>query len=772
MRKPFARLCAVATLMLATGAIAATPAMAEFGFKDLDVTFTNQDGTPVTQAGSHPYAVTTSLDLNRKIDPKVGETIDDATKDLIGFQIPGLVGEPSVTPRCATRDFLTRNVALEGLGGYPGPECSDSSAVGMTVIRLSQDGVFGEFEFPVFNLEAPPGVAMKVGFWVIGVPITLELGVNSSPPYNVIASLRNISQVVLLSGSDFTLWGDPADPSHDTQRGSCLLVGGSCPADIPRKPFVTVPRACNGPLTTSYEADSWQHPGVWAHASSTTHDAATPPNSQGFGGCGKLGFAPSIAAQPTTKAAESPTGLDFGLSVADEGLTNPTGIANSDIRKTVVTLPEGFSTNPSLAEGLEVCSEADLARETAKSAPGAGCPNASKIGTVEVETPILDENVNGSLFIAKPYENPFNSLLALYIVIKNPTLGIVVKQPLEVVPDPVTGQLTTIADDMPQLPFSHFTLHFREGTRSPLASPPACGSYEAKAELTPWSGGPPVTTTSAFQIITGPNAGPCPSGGLPPFRPGLDRRNPQQRRRALLAPSTCACSEPTANRSSPASRSSCRRGSSASSPASPTAQMRRSPRPRQGPAPSAATKSWPTQAAQPHRRSATPWSEQASAPPWPTPPARSTSPAPTTAPPLDGGDHRRRRSAPSTSAPSWSARPSRSTPRPPKSSSTPPAQTRSPTSSRASRSTPATSAPTSTDRTSSSTRPTATRTSTASTLLGSGLDFGSEADDRPVTVSTPFQAADCAALALQAEAGPEAEGRHQARRPPGLHSRP
>ena len=38
------------------------------------------------------------------------------------------------------------------------------------------------------------------------------------------------------------------------------------------------------------------------------------------------------------------------------------------------------------------------------------------------------------------------------------------------------------------------------------------------------------------------------------------------------------------------------------------------------------------------------------------------------------------------------------------------------------------------------------RTSTASTLLGAGLDFGSEADDRPVTVSTPFQAADCAAL--------------------------
>jgi hypothetical protein len=37
-------------------------------------------------------------------------------------------------------------------------------------------------------------------------------------------------------------------------------------------------------------------------------------------------------------------------------------------------------------------------------------------------------------------------------------------------------------------------------------------------------------------------------------------------------------------------------------------------------------------------------------------------------------------------------------------------------------------------------------TATASTVLGSGLDFASEADDNPVTVSTRFQAADCASL--------------------------
>ena len=77
------------------------------------------------------------------------------------------------------------------------------------------------------------------------------------------------------------------------------------------------------------------------------------------------------------------------------------------------------------------------------------------------------------------------------MVIKNPTLGIIVKQALKVETDPVTGRITTVADDMPQLPFSHFRLHFREGTRSPLAIPPVCGTYNATAVLTPWSGGRP-----------------------------------------------------------------------------------------------------------------------------------------------------------------------------------------------------------------------------------------------------------------------------------------
>jgi len=506
-----ARVLAVAAFALA---LVAPAARASFGLEDFDVTFTNADGSPAIQAGSHPFAMTTTVKLNTRVDPLLGIIPDEEAKDLKIEQIAGLVGDPTATPRCSTRDFVTQ------IPGISATSCPDSSAVGTSKVQVT--GPTFTLVQAVYNLTPPPGVAAKIGFVVLTVPVTIELGVKPGVPYNVSADLPNIPQPVPFYGATVTLWGNPSDPGHDPDRGLCAQKPtGSCSTNASQLPFLTLPRACEGPLQTSYEIDSWQTPGAFAKGGSVGHDDATPPGPLGMSGCAKLGFNPSISAQPTTRAAQSPTGLDFSLDLHDEGLTSPTGLAQSDIEKTEVTLPEGFTVNPSIAEGLEVCTPGQLARETAFSEAGAGCPEASKIGSVEVETPLLEENVNGALYQAAPYDNPFDSLIALYIVIKNEKLGIIVRQPLEVRPDPITGQLTTIADDLPQLPFSHFKLHFREGARSPLASPPGCGSYEARAELTPWAGGQPVTTSSAFQIVSGPESQPCPSGGLPPFRPGL-----------------------------------------------------------------------------------------------------------------------------------------------------------------------------------------------------------------------------------------------------------
>jgi hypothetical protein len=209
------------------------------------------------------------------------------------------------------------------------------------------------------------------------------------------------------------------------------------------------------------------------------------------------------------------------VNVDDPGLTNPGARAGSEVRETIVTLPEGMSANPSLAEGLGACSEAELARESASSAPGEGCPLAAKIGVAEVDSPLIEETLKGALYVAEPYANPFHTLLALYIVVKSPKLGVVVRQAVKVEPDPDSGQLIATAADIPQLPFSSFRVRLREGGRSPLISPPGCGSHTVAATLYPWSGSPPVTSTSAFQISSGPGGSACPAGAAP-FHPRFE----------------------------------------------------------------------------------------------------------------------------------------------------------------------------------------------------------------------------------------------------------
>ncbi len=513
-------------LALALIALACLPggAQAAFGLSDFEVEATNEDGSVATQAGSHPFALNTFFAFNYT-GAAFTAIADGKARDLIVEQPAGLVGDLTAAPTCSTAGFLADRP--------DNPICPLESVVGIQAASYANVNFF-EDAGPIFLLPAPPGAAGRIGWKVNGVPVVVDLGVKEAPEHNAFAASRGINQTLSVFGTIIELWGVPADPAHDLVRGNCApaaeepatlaaaqagerlgpsTVSKACPSNSPLKPFLTLPRSCEGPTVTRYEARSWLEPDLWLSG-----EHVGPQMS----GCGLLGFDPSIAAAPTAKAATSPTGLDFSLNVADDGLKNPSGLAASDIRKTVVTLPEGMSVNPSQAEGLEVCAPAQAARESAQSDPGEGCPEASKIGKLEVETPLLGEEVlNGSLYIAEPYNNPFGSLLALYIVIKDRELGVSVVQPARVSADPRTGQLTTTADDLPQLPFSSFRLHFREGTRSPLVTPPSCGSHTVKAVMTPWSGGAPILSASTFQIVSGPDNTPCPKGGLPPFKPAL-----------------------------------------------------------------------------------------------------------------------------------------------------------------------------------------------------------------------------------------------------------
>jgi hypothetical protein len=516
-------------------------AQASFALDNPEAQITEADGSPATQAGSHPFALTDSFELGYSGEGPQAFP-EGRLKDALLTQMPGLVGDTTAYPRCSTADFLNVN------GGVS--HCPNDTAIGVTASALTEPGSW--IGSPVYNLVPPPGALVRLGFHVIALAVTVDVGLEHSPPYAPLAAARNIPQPLNVFANKTQLWGDPSDPAHATLRGSCYFQanvlaseasefefedenGGSCPVARNPKPFLTLPTRCAGANPTTFALDSYEAPG--SYLPDGFPDLADPAwaseafQSPPFSGCEKLGLAAQITARPTSKAATSPTGLDFSLDVADEGLANPEGLAASDIKAAEVTLPKGISINPSQAEGLAVCSPADLARESLQSEPGEGCPQASKVGTIEVETPLLQgQLLKGSLFVAKPYENPFGSLIALYIVIRSPELGIFVIQAAKVTPDPATGQLITTTEEMPQLPFSHFRLHFREGARSPLVSPPACGAYDGhdaahepvRAVLTPWAGGPDVESTSTFQIVSGPDSSPCPTGGLPPFHPHLE----------------------------------------------------------------------------------------------------------------------------------------------------------------------------------------------------------------------------------------------------------
>jgi hypothetical protein len=497
-------LAAASLLALTPGAQAAP-----FGLHGFEVAFTEFDGTPATQAGGHPYAMKTSFFANTVGSGKSTQPTEQI-KDVLVSQIEGFAGNPSAVPACSTLDFLEKEDPVV-------PECADGSAIGTIniYIRPPEEGL-GSLKSPVYLLDPAPGSAARLGFWVAGVPVTIDASLSESSPYELQAAARNISQILSFFGSELTLWGTPADPRHDNERGACYHGVTSCEAGTAEVPFLTLPRACGRPLATNWAIDPWAHPGAFVFGSAPTPELV---------GCDRLSFAPTIAAQPTSRAAQSPTGLDFALDVEDEGLTNPHegALAASDIEKTVVTLPKGMTINASQAEGLEVCSEEALARERSGSPPGEGCPEASKIGTIELETPLLEGHVlKGSLYVAEPYKNlAGNSLIAIYIVVRDPGLGVHIVQPVRVEPDPATGQLIAVSEDMPQQPFSHFRLHFREGARSPLISPPGCGSFDVSAELFPSSGGEPTSSSSSFQIVSGPGESPCPSGRAP-FAPGFE----------------------------------------------------------------------------------------------------------------------------------------------------------------------------------------------------------------------------------------------------------
>ena len=524
---------------------------AGFGVENYELTPEEEGGVLATQAGSHPFQLTTTLTLNQDLEQSEGliPRPVELAKDLNFKWPPGLIGNPSPIPRCSLGQFLqTVNEVSEFVSA-----CPPQTAVGVarTLVRLtgpiSGKGTVFQAVVPLFNLEPAVGEPARFGFRVTQTPVFIDPSVRSGGDYGITVHVENIAQTVGFVSSEVTVWGVPGDSRHDDARGyGCLTKSLGVTPKLPCNPlaashppsFLSLPRSCTGsPLKSTVEGDSWlqKEPRSITQLASTTLPA--------LDGCNALPFSPSIEVTPDTTTASTPMGLNVDVHVPQDESVNPNGLAESDPRNITVALPEGVAVNPSGGDGLQACSEGlvgftgfaepelqpgvNTAIFTPKLPkplePGANfCPDASKIATAKIKTPILPSPLEGAVYLATQNENPFGSLLAMYIVVEDHESGVVVKLAGEVhLTD--SGQLVTTFKNSPQAPFEDAELHFFGGERAPLASPARCGAYATNALFTPWSAEPgeaPRTASSTFNITSGPNGAPCPGATLP-FSPSL-----------------------------------------------------------------------------------------------------------------------------------------------------------------------------------------------------------------------------------------------------------
>lgn len=508
------------------------------------------------QAGAHPYELVTTVTFTHTTEFSscassyeqytslgcpgeieiAGNTAVN-TKDIKVDLPPGVIGNPTSLPKCSR--YLVQLT-----------ECPPDTQVGAIEVWVDYPLGRGNRWWPVpeeyeteeqtgrryitgiYNVEpAGPHPAEFAGFIEGEAPAWIPFEVRTGSDYGVTANSIDLTDVGGgISRVRTRVWGVPADPLHTAERRCPESAHGSCTDTEPEVPLLTDPTSCAGPLSVTASSDSWQEPGQYV---------SKKIEMPAFTGCDKLQFEPSFEAQPTTAEADSPSGLHLDLHVPQdlngEGHEDPHGLATADLRNTKIVLPAGVTVDPSSADGLQACSETQIGYLAQRSAeagkpqftPGpAQCPDASKIGKVEVDSPLLDHPLPGAVYVASQGANPFKSLLAVYVTVYDAQTGVVIKLPGEVSLDPVTGQLTTTVDEDPQLPFTDFKVDLFSGSRAALTTPLACGSYTTLTDLTPWSspeGADATPSSLPFTVSGAPGGAACvQSEAQAPNTPGFE----------------------------------------------------------------------------------------------------------------------------------------------------------------------------------------------------------------------------------------------------------
>jgi hypothetical protein len=478
------------------------------GGSGLLVSASTAEGSGLSLAGAHPYEMSFEMTFPTVLQEGAsGASVGAAGSGVkrIAATLPrGMVVNPGAVP------VLCAEPQLESGG------CPPASQVGTITITGAPSKIVSAETFPLYEIVSPGGVAAELGFEVQSVINHITGSVNSEGAFELVASASDLLNKLPVAGASITLWGEPLVPSHDLVRGPCLKQSHeilACPTELESKPYLSMPSHCSAGGNGDVSASSWLEPAVQVSRDYQITDLEGHPLP--LADCGSLKFEPSISAKPTNPVTDSPTGLS--VTVHQRQNEEPGGRATANLKDARVALPVGLSVNPSGGNGLDVCTESQIGRTTLSplrfSEVPQACPNASKVGTVKVGTPLVDHELSGGIYVAKPFDNPFHSLLAIYLAIEDERTGVISKLAGKVETDATTGQLTTTFEENPELPLEDINLSLFSGNRAALKTGLTCGSFQTSAQLTPWSApqAPDAIVTDSFAVSEPAAIGPCPA---------------------------------------------------------------------------------------------------------------------------------------------------------------------------------------------------------------------------------------------------------------------
>lgn len=420
----------------------------------------------------------------------------------------GLSVNPGATERCPLATFEA------GAGG-----CPAGSQVGVSEVTVAPPPLYVPLpptapltKVPVYNVIPPPGEPARFGLELAGNEVFLQASVDWSGDYHegfTIAVPKALPLAIegLILKNRLVFDGRAGDGTFITTPSTCygeaFTESGSAYSTLL--------------LAASYEEEA--QPGYsFPQSAAPSFESPIPPGTSPKE-CDTIPYAPSIAVDPGTAATESPAGAQVAIDVPH--ITGAETQDSSDTRNAQVTLPAGMGINPSAANGLQVCTDAQFGKGTTNPV---ACPAASRIGTVTISSPPLPEgNLEGTVFVGQQLSRDPTSgnEYRIFVDAESARYGISVRLVGQVRADPTTGQLTTTFAENPQVPFSGFHLAFDPGARAVLSSPPTCGPHTTATVMTPWSGNAPATPSSQFGLSQAPGGGCAGSLAARPFAPGF-----------------------------------------------------------------------------------------------------------------------------------------------------------------------------------------------------------------------------------------------------------